>query len=260
MILRRVIHHVRNQEWTAIVLDFFIVVIGVVIGIQVSNWNTARIEANQGAFFTERLKADLRVEAWNYDVLIDYLGDVQASIDTLLADLEGKAEISDEQFLINAFRATQWQGGVRQRATYDELTATGSIGLIRDLSLRNTAIMVYSTPVVQQASNDGSNEPYRVAFRKSIEVATQIMLEEKCGDRFAEIGDYEIIGNQLNYDCNTGLTATQIEVAARALRTNSDLLGLLRLRAMNVRTHVVNLTFYNQDIMKSLHAVAKAAP
>ena len=42
MILRRVIAHFRKQEWTAIALDFLIVVVGVFVGIQVSNWNAAR--------------------------------------------------------------------------------------------------------------------------------------------------------------------------------------------------------------------------
>lgn len=42
MILRRVIAHFRNQEWTAIALDFVIVVVGVFVGIQVSNWNEER--------------------------------------------------------------------------------------------------------------------------------------------------------------------------------------------------------------------------
>ena len=35
MILRRVIKHVRNQEWTAIAIDFVIVVLGVFLGLQV---------------------------------------------------------------------------------------------------------------------------------------------------------------------------------------------------------------------------------
>ncbi len=37
MLLRRVIAHVRNQEWTAVAIDFVIVVIGVFVGIQVAN-------------------------------------------------------------------------------------------------------------------------------------------------------------------------------------------------------------------------------
>ncbi len=44
MILRRVISHVRNQEWTAIRLDFLIAVLGVFVGLLVNNWNNARIE------------------------------------------------------------------------------------------------------------------------------------------------------------------------------------------------------------------------
>jgi hypothetical protein len=44
MILRRIIAHFRKQEWTAITIDFVIVVMGVFIGIQVSNWNEARQE------------------------------------------------------------------------------------------------------------------------------------------------------------------------------------------------------------------------
>ncbi|MGD9965852.1 MAG: hypothetical protein AB7T59_04985 [Hyphomonadaceae bacterium] len=39
---RHCLRHVRKQEWTAIAIDFAIVVIGVFVGIQVANWNEAR--------------------------------------------------------------------------------------------------------------------------------------------------------------------------------------------------------------------------
>ncbi|NNC97577.1 MAG: hypothetical protein HKN88_05840 [Gammaproteobacteria bacterium] len=39
MLLRRITQHVRDQNWFAVFLDFLIVVVGVFIGIQVSNWN-----------------------------------------------------------------------------------------------------------------------------------------------------------------------------------------------------------------------------
>ena len=60
MILRRVIQHVKKQEWTAIAIDFCIVVLGVFVGIQVSNWNAEREINKKSAVFTERLKTDLR--------------------------------------------------------------------------------------------------------------------------------------------------------------------------------------------------------
>ncbi|MFT7313987.1 MAG: hypothetical protein ACI9J5_002128 [Paraglaciecola sp.] len=105
MILRRVIKHFRNQEWTAIAIDFVIVVVGVFVGIQVSNWNQAQTDRGLGEKFTERLKADLVVEAWNYTMLIEYLADVQSNADKALAGLQGRSEISDQQLLIAAYRA-----------------------------------------------------------------------------------------------------------------------------------------------------------
>ena len=42
MLLRRITEHVKAQNWTAVALDFFIVIVGVFIGIQVANWNDVR--------------------------------------------------------------------------------------------------------------------------------------------------------------------------------------------------------------------------
>ena len=42
MLLRSISKHVKEQNWFAVSLDFFIVVVGVFIGIQVANWNDSR--------------------------------------------------------------------------------------------------------------------------------------------------------------------------------------------------------------------------
>ena len=44
MLLRRVTQHVKEQNWTAVALDFVIVVIGVMVGLQFSNWNETRAD------------------------------------------------------------------------------------------------------------------------------------------------------------------------------------------------------------------------
>ena len=44
MILRRIAEHLKAQNWTAVGLDLAIVIVGVFIGTQVSNWNLSRIE------------------------------------------------------------------------------------------------------------------------------------------------------------------------------------------------------------------------
>ncbi len=45
MILSRISAHIRAQHWTAIAIDFVIVVVGVYVGLQVNLWNEARVES-----------------------------------------------------------------------------------------------------------------------------------------------------------------------------------------------------------------------
>jgi len=46
MILRRLSQSLKTQNWTAIWIEFILLVSGVFLGIQVSNWNSERL-ANQ---------------------------------------------------------------------------------------------------------------------------------------------------------------------------------------------------------------------
>ncbi|GLQ21690.1 hypothetical protein ACFFUB_09300 [Algimonas porphyrae] len=55
MIFRRIKAHVENENWFAVGIDFFIVVVGVFIGLQVANWNEARILKTEEAAFLMRL-------------------------------------------------------------------------------------------------------------------------------------------------------------------------------------------------------------
>lgn len=260
MILHRLSNAVRKQEWLTVAIELLIVVLGVFLGLQANNWNEARLEARQSGVFTERLIADLRIEAWNYDTTLGYLGQVQSNADRALAVLNGSLVAADEEFLIYAYRATQYSDVLRRRATYDELTSTGTIGLIRDSYLRDTAATVYTVAFIDRISGEGINAPYRTAFRKLLPVGVQETLAADCGDRYVPVGDFEAIRTQLDYACKTTLAAEQIELAANQLRTDPEILPLLRLQAVNLRTHISLFTFANQDLMNNLHAIAEQAP
>ncbi len=58
MILRRITEHVKAQNWFAVAIDFVIVVVGVFIGIEVSNWNAALADRNREQVLIERVAAD----------------------------------------------------------------------------------------------------------------------------------------------------------------------------------------------------------
>ncbi|UPT64857.1 MAG: hypothetical protein M0D54_10400 [Hyphomonadaceae bacterium JAD_PAG50586_4] len=68
MLLRRVVAHLRKQEWTAVALDFLIVVLGVFVGLQVNNWNTARADRQAEREIIAAVADDIRREREELDV------------------------------------------------------------------------------------------------------------------------------------------------------------------------------------------------
>ncbi len=59
MILRRVIQHFREQEWTAIALDFLIVVVGVFVGLQAQQFAVDRENQRREAIYLKRLHQEV---------------------------------------------------------------------------------------------------------------------------------------------------------------------------------------------------------
>ena len=255
MILRRLAENLRQQNWTAIVIEFVLLVVGVFLGIQVSNWNTERETERKAQVFTERLREDLRVEVWRFKALNLYYQDVFDNAISTLRDLEGDKPLSNEALLIAAYRATQYSEFIQYRATYDELTSTGNIGLLRDRKLRRMAAEIYGSSLYLNAKNEGQASEYRRAFRALLPVPVQIAVSSQCGDREAMVLDYTSIEHPIGYPCKTGLPAADIDAAAAALRAAPELPTLLRLRIMNVGT-VVGVQLMSREVIQGMAALA----
>ncbi len=89
MILRRVMEHVKSQNWTAVAVDFLLVVLGVFIGIQLGNWNDARLDQrayrDAMARLAEETAETLHSASQTRTVINEMLSDVQPAIDVLRA-------------------------------------------------------------------------------------------------------------------------------------------------------------------------------
>ncbi len=138
MLLRSITQHVKDQNWFAIFLDFFIVVVGVFIGIQVSNWNDARTEREQERTILAALKSDVVQSARDLTSLLElaesgseHLRRLAEFVDGQHDDL-GSREIDADIFYglysLNYFTPTN--------GTYNELVNSGRLGLINDTELR----------------------------------------------------------------------------------------------------------------------------
>ena len=260
MILRRLTKHVKDQNWFAVGLDFVIVVTGVFIGLQASNWNDDRETRQRAAVFSERLTQDLRYEAWAYEYLIAYNRDVRAGAKAAIDALSGTGHLSDEQFLVSAYRATQYKYMDRNRATFDELISTGDIGLIARDKLRATAVSIYTTTLIDVIADEGREAPIRTLFRRRVPADVQQALLEKCGDRFAPTGNYDAIIGSLAYPCELGLAPDAIAAAATLLRTDAGIVEALQIRFADLETAITDLETVNADTLKSLRTIAGRNP
>lgn len=146
MILRRIITHLRKQEWTAIALDFLIVVSGVFIGIQVSNWNEARSSSRQEGVLIAQLADDLRSMRDSFvfgDTISRKAHDGWVAIFRALEScrpIEADPELV--QYALARYQRTS-QVSV-QRTAYDEMTSLGMFSRMSDKELKDDVTRLYA--------------------------------------------------------------------------------------------------------------------
>ena len=235
MLLRRITEHVKAQNWTAVALDFVIVVVGVFIGIQVSNWNDSRAEHAQSVIFSSALESDIRADAALYRDVADYYLAVRDNGERALAALNGQTSLSDEDLVISAYRASQVALTAINRSTFDELVSTGRINLISDTALRAAAIEHFGFNFIDVAHADGRQSDYRRLFRGTIPPEVHRAIRANCGD----IESDEFIS--LDYPCKLELPTAIIANAAAALRAEPSLPGALRRRVNELDVHIRDL-------------------
>ena len=126
MLLRSINHHVKTQNWFAVGIDFAIVVIGVYIGIQVSNWNEARSDIQRGEYFAARLLGDMRREFSNYENEESYYSTVYDYAKHAVRLIDNDDPAFDNQLVVSAYNASQFFYAEPARSTYDELISTGT--------------------------------------------------------------------------------------------------------------------------------------
>ena len=96
MLLRRYIQHVKEQNWTAVAIDFVIVVVGVFLGIQVSNWNEGQREQKLVRGYLQRLNEDFSLSIAGTERTRAFLTTNVENLGVVLGSLRDCA-VADEQ-------------------------------------------------------------------------------------------------------------------------------------------------------------------
>ncbi|WP_323761937.1 hypothetical protein [Maricaulis sp.] len=150
MILSSITQALRTQNWFAVIVEFIIVLAGVVIGFQISAWNETRIEHQREALILERLHADFtEIEQRTESVVDQFETRIEAGRALVAVLRRNPDEVSNRDVLraLESAIGTPVPNG--RSATYAELVASGEMQLIRSEHLR-TALVEFDEQVRRQ--------------------------------------------------------------------------------------------------------------
>ena len=140
MILRRFIKHVRNQEWTAVFLDFIIVVMGIFVGLQVTNWSASRADRALEHEYLERLLTDVQLSidrtSSTRGFMVDHRKKAKLILDSLLV-CELAPENRDD-FALGLSRLGRLVPSAYILGTLDEMQSSGKFTILRNTELKDS--------------------------------------------------------------------------------------------------------------------------
>jgi len=175
MNLRRVIEHVKAQNWTAVALDFVIVVMGVFIGIQVSNWNTSRQEEREAREYIDRIQEDLLTNQEDMETRKRYFTRIKEHTLRALNALDSPREALGEQFIVDSFIASNSLRRPIGSDTYDELLSVGAINTIRNIEVRQR-LAEYYRGIAGSEYYINEVPAYREVLRRAMPYEVQALL------------------------------------------------------------------------------------
>ena len=208
MILRSVTKHVTEQNWFAVFIDFIIVVFGVYMGIQVSNWNETRQDRLKETQVLNALLVDFQLLdiASQHGVgfhkrALKGLSVVVEAVDQGYLDEQEKADFE------NGLRFGMYSASTNKASgILDELLASGQLSLIQDKSLRKN-LAAYQSYIGSVENGVKGTVTSRSAFLKDFSAQFRYDLnndhfrEDQSSSRafkFTAIGDYDLASMAVN--------------------------------------------------------------
>lgn len=132
MILARITKAIREQNWFAVAVEFLIVILGVVIGFQVTAWNAQRAEATRTSVLIERVEEEFLISETHLSDYLQFLTAYEAASENVIAAIRNDAVATTEPGLM-----LEWLGLTRhvgrppaRSAVFAEMIASGELSLL----------------------------------------------------------------------------------------------------------------------------------
>lgn len=222
-ILSRLTDALRRQNWFAVLLEIGIVTLGVLIGIQVSNWNDERREQRELENVAGRLLEDFRNGRDDGPKVADYY---QSRIDLgKKAEALWSAHSRDLDFVTAAYLTGSYAIVLdRDETSYGLAVGADSIAKIDDDALRSAIVAA-----IALRSDDYLNWSYVDSdFRRLVRRIYPSDMQEIIYDACNLMSETMDIPDIATTECEVDLPPAEVAAVAARLRAEPEALGLLR--------------------------------
>jgi hypothetical protein len=240
MIFKRFAANLRAQNWFAIGIELAIVIVGVFIGTMVANWNQQRLERQAADKMLVELRPGLTNFVDFFDTAKTYYATTRAYSETAFAGWRGEPAVSDKQFVIAAYQASQTYSLGLNAVNWTQIFGGAKLGNIRDPKLRNDLanLMTLNFDMIDRPAVETQ---YRTNVRMVIPEDIQDAIRARCGDT-------DIPGKPLTQmlprTCNVDFPADRWAAAARDLRAQPQLIRELRWHRAAIAAFLSNLELF----------------
>lgn len=215
MVMRRLSQHLREQNWTAISIEFVLLVAGVFLGIQVANWNEARVDREREKVFLGQLRDEIAENARSIRHQLDYQQQVVASGRRVLAFLasDGRCSEGCAGLIIDFFHASQIWGTPYARIRYEE---NQRLGFPSDPAAR-AAIDAFYASIAGWDTVTATLPAYRERVRGHLTPDASNTLWRECWR--ATGASFETLVR----DCETGIEALDVQAMLATMHADVEL-------------------------------------
>ena len=167
MLLRRVIEHVRAQNWTAVAIDFVIVVVGILLALQISEWSQARQDRVRERAYLARMAAELQQSFQDIEASIEIAQEREALGRLLIDSVDDEEPVRADpgRYLLALLKGGYTYSPEIRSHAFDELRSSGDLGLIKDKALL-VAITEFYTEVREAAQWSYIREARQTEYMK----------------------------------------------------------------------------------------------